>query len=237
MANGVRKVSHSALLQHEREGRLNGVYFDSTKEGWLSMAATDSFKLSLYNARYSGPRFAFLVNTKVLELISGFLKVNEEVVFKTKGRSLAIQTPDFLLMSNVIESAAYPDVNELLRGSVHTAVKVNRQKLIEATERVISFSINDQSMTAEVGVSGSGMEISYRKLEIGSSKETVEVVQFRGTPLEFIVNPRYLINHLRAFDNDEVVFEIEGDLKPMVLKDEREPDFVQVLVPMMRTAA
>lgn len=228
----VRKVIHSALVQHERENRLSGIYFDGkTEAGKLRVVATDSFKLSMYRTPYKGEPFSFLIGTRVIELVHNFLKTDEDVVFRINGKDVAIQTNNFLLLCKSIE-LEYPPIDRVLNVKPNTQIKIDNKKLAEALDRVISFSLNGVAPTSSIKITKQALEISYRQAEVGSSNESVELIQFKGAPIDFFVNASFLLNHVRVFDNDEITINIEQETKPISLIDEREPEFIQILVPM-----
>ncbi|WP_027119765.1 DNA polymerase III subunit beta [[Mycoplasma] testudinis] len=232
LSTAVKKVSHSALQQIERVNRLNGIYFDSESEkNVLRIVATDSFKLSVFKTSYEGDPFKFLINANVMNLISSFLKLNEEVTFLTKNKNVMIETKDFILSCNVIDSD-YPKIDSLINCSGETTLKISRHKLIEALDRVITFAISEKSSICNIKITNSVFSIKYKSLELGSSKEDIVIDDFTGQPIEFSVNASFLVEHLKAFDHDQVIFKIEGDLKPFNLEDEEQPGFLQVLVPM-----
>lgn len=232
LSTAIKKVSHSALQQVERINRLNGIFFDGEKEdGILRIVATDSFKLSIFRAPYQNEKFKFLINTNIINLINSFLKSGENVIFKTKQKNVMIQTNNFVLSCNVIDSE-YPNIDPVIECKPETVLKVNRHALMDALDRVISFLISDKSSICNIKISNSKLSVNCRSLELGSSKEDIDLLSFEGNQVEFAVNASFLLEHLKAFDNNEVCFKIEKELKPFILYDENEDRFIQVLVPM-----
>lgn len=233
LSKAIKKVSHSALQQIERVNRLNGIYFDSeTEKGYLRIIATDSFKLSLYKIEYNDKSFKFLINSNILNLINTFLKDDKDVIFKFKDKNVFIKTDDFILSCNIIDHE-YPNIDPIIECNPETVIKVNRQNLIDALDRVISFSISDnKSSTCNIKITNKILSVNYRSIELGSSKEDLELINFEGNQIEFSVNSSFLLEHLKAFNNNEVGFKIEKNLKPFILFDNNETNFIQVLVPM-----
>lgn len=232
LSTAIKKVSHSALQQIERVNRLNGIYFDAeTEKGILRIVATDSFKLSVYKTEYEGKEFKFLINSNVLSLVNSFLKLNEEVTFHTKNKNVMISTNEFTISCNVIDSD-YPNIDPLIQSPEKTVFKIEKQPLIDALDRVISFSISEKSSISNIKITNKIISVKYKSLELGSSKEDIQIIEFTGNPIEFSINANFFIEHLKAFDNPEVIIKMEDDLKPFLLIDEKEPGFIQVLVPM-----
>lgn len=235
LAVAVRKVSHSALRQSERLDRLNGIYFDSESEkNKLRIVASDSLKLSVFNTPYNGEPFSFLINANVLNLVNSFLKLNEEIIFLTKDKNITIKTKDFILSCNVIDDN-YPKIDGLIKSEGETTFKISRNKLIEALERVIVFGSTEKISNCNISISKHLFSIKYKSIELGSSIDKIEIEEFSGKTIDLSVNANFLMEHLKVFDNDEIVFKLENNLKPFMIIDENEPGFLQILVPTINS--
>ncbi|WP_027123739.1 DNA polymerase III subunit beta [Mycoplasmoides pirum] len=232
LSKAIKKVSHSALQQIERVNKLNGIYFDKeTEDNILRIVATDSFKLSLYKIPFEGKKFKFLINTNVLNLISSFLKTKTDILFKIKDKNVMIETNEFVISCNMIDSE-YPKIDPIIECKNETEIEIDRLQLIDALDRVISFSISDKSSICNIEITNNKLLVFYKSIELGSSKEEIDLLNFSGKPLEFAVNATFLLEHLKAFNNKNVCFQIEKNLKPFILYDKDEKEFIQVLVPM-----
>ena len=65
--------------------------------------------------------------------------------------------------------------------------------------------------------------------EVGESRETI-AVNYKGSDLAIAFNPAYLMDPLRALEEDEVFLELNDELSPGVLKVNG--PFLYVVMPM-----
>ena len=70
--------------------------------------------------------------------------------------------------------------------------------------------------------------VSKTTPQLGEYKEDIDI-EFKGKELTLGFNPQYLIDILKVLEEDEVVFEVYGSEKPLVLRNN---GFIYLALPM-----
>ena len=67
--------------------------------------------------------------------------------------------------------------------------------------------------------------------ETGDAKEVVSAI-VEGKELEIGFNPRYVIEALKAIDDQEILIELNSSISPVVIKSVMNNDFIYVVLPI-----
>ena len=76
------------------------------------------------------------------------------------------------------------------------------------------------------------MELSSTSPEIGTVKEEVTANEVEGGNLKISFNSKYMMDALKAIDNDEVEVEFFGTMKPFILKPKDDDTVTQLILPI-----
>ena len=75
------------------------------------------------------------------------------------------------------------------------------------------------------------VELSSTSPEIGT-KEEVTATDVEGGNLKISFNSKYMMDALKAIDNDEVEVEFFGTMKPFILKPKDDDSVTQLILPI-----
>ncbi|MGY8712170.1 DNA polymerase III subunit beta, partial [Bradyrhizobium sp. 18BD] len=76
------------------------------------------------------------------------------------------------------------------------------------------------------------VELSSTSPEIGTVKEEVDANDVEGGSLKISFNSKYMMDALKAIDNDEVEVEFFGTMKPFILKPKGDDSVTQLILPI-----
>ena len=68
--------------------------------------------------------------------------------------------------------------------------------------------------------------------QIGSANETLSTFQFNGDILEISFNSDYVISAIKALKTEDVTIAFIGEMKPFVVKSDKDPSIVQLVTPV-----
>jgi DNA polymerase-3 subunit beta len=95
----------------------------------------------------------------------------------------------------------------------------------------ISLVANDKSGAVRFHVAPGVVRITSENPDVGEGSEELDV-DYAGEAIEIGFNVRYLLDALGALTEDEVAFELGGQLDPGVIKPMGPTDFIGVIMPM-----
>jgi DNA polymerase-3 subunit beta len=149
-------------------------------------------------------------------------------VSKLEGM-IAFQTDSICMMSRLV-GGEYPRYRELLPTEYSYLSTVKRKDLATAVERV-SVMADDRTHLVKLHFESDNLQISANTPDVGKAQEELPV-KFEGQVLDISINVRYLQDVLQRMDNEEVRLEMNGALKPIIIKGVEEDNYQYLLMPV-----
>jgi DNA polymerase-3 subunit beta len=141
--------------------------------------------------------------------------------FKREGVILSVKLAD----------EQFPPYAKVIPQGQDKRVVVSRAGMIEALRRMKLVS-SDKSGGVRLMVSPGSLRIVSESPDVGEGSEELDV-DYAGPALTIGFNAAYILDVLGALTEDEVVFELAGELDPGVIKPAGEATlFVGVIMPM-----
>ncbi|HEY5714460.1 MAG TPA: DNA polymerase III subunit beta [Candidatus Gracilibacteria bacterium] len=227
----VDKVAFSAQENASRP-ILSGISFVANKES-LRVAATDSYRLSEKVIKLGKPVENLQCIIPVRAIIEADRLCGGEgaVSVTVSDNQVMFTCGNTELVSRLIEGK-FPDYAQILPKEKQTTVEVDRSELELAVRRVSIFAKeNNQHMKLEF-VNDGYLTISTDSTQIGEEKTTVPI-KLEGANNAIALNADYVLDVLTALsDQTKVRIELEKKLNPAVFKNEKEDDFVHLIMPL-----
>jgi DNA polymerase III subunit beta len=229
----LRKTSF-AISTDETRFVLNGIFF-SLRDHKLTMVATDGRRLALVDEEVDIPAESdgeFIVPTKAINELNRLLSGagQAEIKFTDNQAAFALQDDkgfSVLVISKLIEGN-YPNYRQVIPGETKERVALGREELLHALRRA-EIMTSEKSNSVKLAFTANNLAITANTPEIGEARESI-AINYRGQDLAIAFNPGYLMDPLKALENDEVFLELIDELSPGVLKING--PFLYVLMPM-----
>jgi len=236
LASMISRTSFAISLEESRF-TLNGALLLLRTEA-TTMVATDGHRLAFVETSTpagSGKTFRALVPKKAMAEI---VKLADEsapdskLVFAGDENHLFFQFGERLLITRKL-TGNFPDYEKVLpKDNIHTA-KLNRDEVRSAIERVSQFA-DERSRAIRVQFTAGEVKIFSSSVETGESEESVPG-EYAGPDMEIGFNAQYLLDFLRATNQEQVAFELKdqksaGELRPVT--DATQDQYRYVVMPM-----
>ncbi len=229
----LRKTSF-AISTDETRFVLNGVFI-ILKEHKMSLVATDGRRLALADEEIEladESEGEFIVPTKAINELNRLLqaKGDVEVRFTENQAAFLLQDEEAastLLISKLVEGN-YPNYRQVIPAEVRERVGLPREELLQALRRA-EIMTSEKSNSVKLTFMKNNLAITANTPEVGEARESI-AVNYNGKDLAIAFNPGYLMDPLKALENDEVYLELIDELSPGVMKING--PFLYVLMPM-----
>ncbi|EJE3552472.1 DNA polymerase III subunit beta [Listeria monocytogenes] len=211
------------------------------KENKLSAVATDSHRLALreipletdideeYNIVIPGKSLSEL--NKLLDDASESIEMtlaNNQILFKLK---------DLLFYSRLLEGS-YPDTSRLIPTDTKSELVINSKAFLQAIDRASLLARENRNNVIKLMTLENGqVEVSSNSPEVGNVSENVFSQSFTGEEIKISFNGKYMMDALRAFEDDDIQISFSGTMRPFVLrpKDAANPNEILQLITPVRT--
>ncbi|MBR6072107.1 MAG: DNA polymerase III subunit beta [Acholeplasmatales bacterium] len=236
------KSTAFATAQNEKKPILTGVNFKNTS-GELVVTATDSFRLSqkitTINNEYKD--FNITIPSKSLdELLKAIDNYEENLNLYFSQNKLLVVYKNVCFQTRLLDGN-FPDTSRLIPQTFPITVKFNKDELIEVVERVSLFSPRDKERDKEITYSiikltirnDRTVELSTNNATVGGANEDIIPTEVIATnPITIAFSSRYLIEALKSFMSSEVSLYLTAEVRPFVIKGERDFNLTQLILPV-----
>ncbi len=224
----MRKTSYAAS-QDDTRRTLKGVLM-SFKDQKLTMVATDGRRLALVESEMEFPKDAerdLILPLKTVLEVQRALGTDGTVKMKVQKSQISFQIDQVMIYSKLIDDT-YPNYIQVIPREAKEQVLVDRQLLLDAIERASVMTINE-AHSVKLIFESNRLTVTSTANEIGSASDEVPI-KYVGERIEIIFNPDYILEPLRAIDEDQVKIEINNGYNPAVIKCDI--PFLYVLMPL-----
>lgn len=218
---------------------ISGIFFSFEKD-FLKIVATDSFrlgekKLSLKDS-LEGNSF-ILPQKAVRELINIFGEKKEEikVVFSPNQilfESLMEETPHprIHFTSKLIEGE-YPDYEEIIPKGAKTQIVLQKEEFLNQIKMASLFAGKINEVRFKIDPKEKAMEILSQNPELGEHRSLISGT-IKGEKVEVSFNYKFLSDGVSKIEGSKVLFQLNGDSGPSVLKPLEDRTFLYIVMPI-----
>jgi DNA polymerase-3 subunit beta len=229
----LRKTSF-AISTDETRFVLNGILF-SLKDNQMTLVATDGRRLALVDEEAEIPAEAqadLIVPTKAVNELLRLLQTTGQVELKATDNQVAFTIkPEkgfpIAVISKLVEGN-YPNYRQVIPGEAKERIALGREELLHALRRA-EIMTSEKANSVKLSFTKNNLAITANTPEVGEGRESI-AVNYKGKDMAIAFNPIYLMDPLKALDNDEVFLDLIDELSPGVVKING--PFLYVLMPM-----
>ncbi len=132
-----------------------------------------------------------------------------------------------LIITKLIEGN-YPNYRQVIPGEAKERISLAREEFLHALRRA-EIMTSEKANSVRLTFEKNKLEITANSPDVGEAKETL-TINYKGANMAIAFNPKYVIDPLLAWSNDDVFLELIDELSPGVLKING--PFLYVVMPM-----
>ena len=224
----LRKTAYAAS-QDETRKTLKGVLM-SFKDGKVTMVATDGRRLALVEHELDFPANAerdVVLPTKVVGELQRALDSDGEVKVTVEKSQVSFNLGDSRIYSKLLDEV-YPNYRQVIPGECAEHVVVERKMLLEALDRA-SVMTQEESNSVKLTFDSNELVVTSGSSAMGEARDVV-AIKYSGTPIEITFNPTFVMDPLKAIDEDEVSIELNNGSSPALIRCS--VPFLYVMMPL-----
>ncbi|MDK4136683.1 DNA polymerase III subunit beta [Staphylococcus pseudintermedius] len=126
----------------------------------------------------------------------------------------------------------YPDTSRLFPENYEIKLGLNNSDFYHAIDRASLLAREGGNNVIKLSTGDTQIELSSTSPEIGTVKEEVTANDVEGGNLKISFNSKYMMDALKAIDNEEVEVEFFGTMKPFILKPKDDDTVTQLILPI-----
>ncbi len=240
-AVALRQVVRAASTDETRS-TLNGVLLAAQPQG-LRLVATDSYRLAertLLGRTVLAEGQEVLVPARALVELQRLLSANSGPAARTTDASVerelsfcvgefyaSFGVGDVTLTTTLLRD--FPNIARLFNQSFANRLLIGKEPFLEAVRRV-RLLVRDTVSWLHLSLEADNVQLMATDQERGHASEDVDA-KYDGVELTLQFNPAYLIDGVEGVLGDEVLIEIEGPSKPVMIRANDADPYRYLLAP------
>ncbi|MGH8655269.1 MAG: DNA polymerase III subunit beta [Gammaproteobacteria bacterium] len=222
-----------AMAQQDVRFFLNGMLMHFDGEN-LVVVATDGHRLALSTTALKMPEdkgCQIIVPRKAVQEITRLLDHrDEDTVIRIGKNHIQVFIGPQSLTAKLIDGS-FPDYKRTIPGGGYNIVKINREQLQQALNR-LSILSDEKYRSIKAELSRECIKVSARNPEQETAEEEIQA-NYQGTELVVGFNLTYLLDVLSAISTDNVIFKLtDPDTGCLIVPDENSGKEKYVVMPM-----
>ncbi|MGB2823657.1 MAG: DNA polymerase III subunit beta [Phycisphaerae bacterium] len=208
---------------------MSGVLWEASGKK-LQLVATDGHRLAQAKgslAKKASRDVAAIIPAKLMGLIQRVVVGEELLAVKVDESQILVRTARAVLISSLV-SGNFPKYSDVIPKQCTRKATVKTGDFAHCV-RLAALLTNEESRSVRVSFQERQATLSSRVPEAGEAEVTCPIA-LEGEPLEMAFNPGFLIDVLRVIDTDEITFEMNASLKPVMIRSGS--DFLYVVMPV-----
>lgn len=218
-----------AMSTEENRAVLNGLNF-TVSGNTLTLVATDGRRMALCEypvEACSGDIHCIVPSRAVNEIkkllpAEGTVKVcweNNHAVFKIDG-----DKGSYIQLNTKLLEGVYPNWRQVVPANLKHTISMAREEFFRAMDRAACMT-SEKNNSVKLSFSENQLKITVNSMEVGAGEEFMPIA-YTGDPIIISFNPTFIIEPLRAMEDDTVFFEINDEFSPALLRAQENSKFV-----------
>ena len=232
-------------LPSQSRPEISGIFF-SFQKGLIQITATDSFRLGekkLFLEKItpsplvSDREVSFILPQKTAREILNIFNEEENLRIYFSPNQVLFETlmeetdhPKIQLISKLIEGE-YPNYQEIIPKKFETQIILGRNEFFNHIKTASLFSGKINEVKLKIDLKKGGLEIFSQNPDLGEYQSFL-AGKIKGESLEISFNYRFLIDGLLNIKTPEVLFELNKEEGPGVLKPMTDPSYIYLIMPI-----
>ena len=215
---------------------MTGELFE-VKNRMLTVTALDGHRIAIrkINLKEEFGEYKVIVPGKTLSEISKILtgSTESEVRIFFSKNLIAFEFDDTIVVSRLIDGE-YFRVEQMITSNFDTIVNVNKKDFLDCIDRSTLLVKEGDKKPIIVNVTENELELKIKSV-LGSMNEKLPVKK-SGNDLMIGFNPKFLMDALKAIDEENVDFYLLNAKAPCVIKDQEE-SYIYLILPVNFSSA
>ncbi len=225
-AETVGHVSRAASRDESRPV-LTGVLVEFA-EGTVTMAATDSYRLSVMHTPLPGSTIESQAIVPARALSELIRIASGDTIDMWIGENQVLFGADSVLLSARRIDGQFPNWRQLLPQTFEHEITVGRSELLEVVRRAALMA--QRNLPLRLAFDQGELTISSQTQDVGEARESIPV-DFQGERLEIGFNADFLREGIESVDGDAVKLRLISPLRPGLLQGEGD-NFSYLIMPI-----
>lgn len=198
----------------------------------LKVVSLDGHRISIRNTslKQEYEDISVIIPGKTLIEISKILNggLDDEISMYFTDKHVLFEFENTIVLSRLIEGEYYK-IDKMLSNDYETKITVNKKDMLDCIDRATLLIRESEKKPVIIDVKDNNMGLAINSA-IGSMDEEIDIDK-EGKDIMIGFNPKFLIDALRAIDEEEITMYMINPKAPCFIKD-TEQNYVYLILPV-----
>ena len=225
-----KMVDSTAFSVYQKDDKpiLKGLLFELDGE-YLNVVGTNSLILAKRSEkRFSSDAVNAVIPARILRDCMRILGDDEDINIRltVSRNSVFIVSENTKIYTGLLEGE-FVKYGNIIPKEYKTRVRINTKMLENSLNMISVLSREDDTNPVKMIVSGESLELES-KSEYGDGKDII-YANVEGDAMKMSFNAKFLLDILKAIDDEEIFIEFMSSLRPMVIKPVEGDDYLYLM--------
>lgn len=231
LKNAINSTAFAAAKAEHSRLYLTAILLES-KNSELRAVTTDTHRLAYYKMPGHEGEISAMITADDLSDIAKLLDDTEEKIRLTlTPRRAFFDINNTTVVSRLVEGN-FPPYEKVIPLKHKTIVKVDRQSLIDAVDRIAVMIRGASTIMIKLNIKDNYLFLASGEMELGKAQERISIDQ-DGENLEIKVDYRFLFEGLKAITGEVIEMHFNGPEMAILFKSEEMPGFLYIMMPLI----
>ena len=210
---------------------LTGVYFNTTPDNTLAIAATDGYRLAekILIDKVESEVKAIIPSSSLHEVLRAISDDVEEIEISFNNDLARFRLGEVEIISKLID-ASYPDYRKLIPKDNNIKVTLDRNELIRITKLAALFARSVGGSIICEAKEPDSFTVKAVANEFGKNDSVIETTVNHNGRANF--NSRFIIDALNSLESNEIEFEFSDHIAPAILRNKKDKKYTHIVMPL-----
>ena len=225
-----------AISNEETRYFLNGLYFNVTNEddkNIVTLVGTDGHRLAKFsheiNEQIDQVSGVIIPKKTIYELSKLLSEFDYDVNISISSNKIVFIVGDIIFISKLIDGS-FPDYKRVIPNDNINILKVNRDKLLSAVDRVSTIA-NEKSPVIKFKLFQNVLNLNTINTESSTASEDLDI-SYEGDEIEIGFNSKYIMDIVNNLEDNEISINLKDNSSPIIALENSNTNLVYVLMPM-----
>ena len=137
-----------------------------------------------------------------------------------------------LLFQSRLINGTYPNTSNLMPNEANLIITANLDEFYSVIDRASILTSDKDKNIVTLETEGDTLILKSSSLEIGRVEEKMKVKKSNKDDIRISFSAKYMMEALKSFNSEEININYVGEVKPIILKNEKDDSLTQLVLPI-----
>lgn len=199
----------------------------------MECVTTDSYRLAkktiVLNDNYNTTDI--VIPGKNIQEFDKILNEEADVEIHLFNNKILFVYNNYIFQTSLL-SGNYPNTSNLIPDDFSFVISTNLDNFYSAIDRAALLTQNKDKNLINMKTENNDIVITSFASEIGKSEERILVSKNTSEDISISYSAKYMLDALKTFKEDDLIILMNGDSKPIILKNAKDESLIQLILPI-----